>query len=105
MDLLRPATTVNIVASTAFAVVPPDRRSNGLTAGAAFVASGGYRLTGANPSTTLTANPEYWAGPPAIGEIQLVRTRPDAAPSVFEAGDLDYAPTTKTTRRDRLRRA
>jgi oligopeptide transport system substrate-binding protein len=96
VDLVRPATDfVNVVASTAFAVVPPGAGDpTSLRAGAAFVASGGYRLTGGDASTlTLTANPQYWAGPPPIGEIRLVTDLAGRSPvDVFEAGELDYAP-------------
>jgi ABC-type transport system substrate-binding protein len=96
VELARPASDfVNIVASTTFAVVPPGvGDSDTLRAGAAFVASGGYRLTGADASTlTLSANPHYWAGPPAIAEIRLVTDLRGRSPvEVFEAGELDYAP-------------
>ncbi len=58
------------------------------------MASGGYILSGGSDSgLTLTANPEYWAGKPAITTIELVgdlggRGSVDA----FSAGDVDYAP-------------
>ncbi len=94
VELLRPATDfVSVVASTAFAVVPPGfGDANSLRPGAEFRGSGGYRLAGADASTlTLTANPQYWAGPPAIGEIRLVTDIAGRSPvEVFEAGELDY---------------
>jgi ABC-type oligopeptide transport system substrate-binding subunit len=85
-----------IAASPTFAVVPPavGRDPAALLPGPAFVGSGGYLLAGtAVDGLTLKANPRYWAGPPAIGEITLVsdiggRSQVD----VFTAGDLDWAP-------------
>jgi oligopeptide transport system substrate-binding protein len=96
VDLVRPATDfVNIVASPTFGVVPPGMGSGPEAArpGPSFVASGGYVLSGTtSTSLTLTANPRYWAGEPAISTIELVgdlggRTAVDA----FEAGQIDYA--------------
>ncbi len=97
VDLVRPATDfVNIVAGPSFSVVPPgiDTDPGVLVPGRGFVASGGYILSGGTDSSlTLTANPNYWAGKPAITTIELVgdlggRGSVDA----FSAGDLDYAP-------------
>jgi hypothetical protein len=75
VDLVRPASDFpNIVAGPTFGVVPPGVDDDP----AAFepgklVASGGYiRPASANPVETLTANPHYWAGTPAIGTIELV---------------------------------
>ena len=96
VDLVRPAAEfVTVVASPTFSVVPPGvgRDADALLAGDGFVASGGYALTDATPSTmTLTANPAYWAGPPAIGEITVVNDLGGAsAVDAFEEGELDYA--------------
>ena len=97
VDLARPASDFpNIVAGPTFAVVPPGvgRDSSALLPGDGFVASGGYVLSGqTDTALTLTANPHYWAGTPAVETIQLVediggRTEVEA----FESGDLDYAP-------------
>jgi ABC-type transport system substrate-binding protein len=95
VDLVRPAAEfVTVVASPTFGIVPPSVGSdaNALQAGDAFVASGGYRLTEVTPSTmVLTANPAYWAGPPAIGEITVVNDLGGASGvDAFQAGDLDY---------------
>ena len=97
VDLVRPATDfVNIVAGPTFSVVPPGAGSGAtvLTPGPGFVGSGGYVATqqGAT-SLTLTANPHYWAGKPAITTIELVsdlggKSTVDA----FMAGDIDYTP-------------
>ena len=84
-----------IVAGSTFGVVPPgvDDRST-LEPGNAFVGSGGYRAVSANPtSIVLEANPEYWAGRPALANIALVTDLGGASPvAAFERGDVDYAP-------------
>ncbi len=85
-----------IAASPTLAVIPPGvgRDPAALQAGSAFVASGGYVLAGSSAtSLTLRANPNYWAGPPAIANVTLVsdiggRSTVD----VFTAGELDWAP-------------
>jgi oligopeptide transport system substrate-binding protein len=87
---------VNIVTSPTFAVVPEaiDDDPDALVAGEGFVASGGYRLVSGTPSTLeLEANPEYWAGSPALGGITIVTDLGGASPvEAFEDGDVDYAP-------------
>lgn len=97
VDLARPASDFpNIVSGPTFAVVPPGVGTNpaALEPSSSFVASGGYVLTGTTDTgLTLTANPRYWAGQPAIGTIELVgdlggRSEVDA----FQANELDYAP-------------
>jgi len=97
VDLARPASDFpNIVSGPTFAVVPPGVGSNpaALEPGASFVASGGYVLSGTTDTgLSLTANPHYWAGRPAISTIELVgdlggRSEVDA----FQADELDYAP-------------
>jgi ABC-type oligopeptide transport system substrate-binding subunit len=97
VDLVRPASDFpNIVAGPTFAVVPPavgqDERA--LLPGGGFVASGGYVLSAASESgLTLTANPHYWAGPPAVSTIELIEDLGGASPvAAFEADELDYAP-------------
>jgi len=95
VDLVRPAGDfVDIVASPSFAVVPPGIDGTAdRAAGDAFVASGGYRLVeSAADHLTLRANPNYWAGPPAVDEIRLVSDLGGRSPvEAFQAGDLDYA--------------
>ncbi len=95
VDLVRPATDfVNIVAGPSFSVVPPGVGSGAaaLAPGAGFVASGGYTLSGESATgLTMTANPRYWAGKPAITTIELVSDLGGRGPvDAFAAGDLDY---------------
>jgi ABC-type transport system substrate-binding protein len=95
VDLVRPATDfVNIVAGPTFSVVPPGvgEGAAALTPGHDFVASGGYTLSGETASgLTLTANPRYWAGKPAVTTIELVGDLGGKGPvDAFAAGDLDY---------------
>ena len=95
VDLVRPATDfVNIVAGPSFSVVPPGVGSDAsaLKAGAGFVASGGYILASATDAGLgLKANPRYWAGPPAITDIELVSDLGGkSVVDAFTAGDLDY---------------
>jgi len=95
VDLIRPATDfVNIVAGPTFSVVPPGIATgvSALAAGPGFVGSGGYTLTADTPTEmTLTANPHYWAGKPAITTIDLITDLSGRDPvTAFSAGDLDY---------------
>ena len=97
VDLVRPASDFpNIVSGPVFGIVPPGVGDDpaALAPGDDFVASGGYVLTGETGSgLTLTANPRYWAGEPAIRTIELVTDlggRSEVA--AFEADELDYAP-------------
>jgi ABC-type transport system substrate-binding protein len=95
VDLVRPAAEfVTVVASPTFGIVPPGvgQDANALRAGEAFVASGGYVLTDATPTEmTLTANPSYWAGTPAIDTITVVTDPGTGGVDAFQSGDLDYA--------------
>ncbi len=95
--LTRPAADfLAIAASPTLAVVPPSvgRDTAALVPGPAFVGSGGYLLAGtASDGYTLRANPHYWAGAPAIGEITLVSDIGGRSPvDVFAAGELDWTP-------------
>ncbi|HEV8280375.1 MAG TPA: peptide ABC transporter substrate-binding protein [Candidatus Limnocylindrales bacterium] len=96
VELLRPAADFPaIVAGSTFGVVPPGiDEPRALDPGHAFVASGGYRPVSADASAiVLAANPEYWAGRPALPNITLVTDVGGKSPvAVFEGGDLDYAP-------------
>jgi oligopeptide transport system substrate-binding protein len=96
VDLVRPASDFpNIVSGPTFAIVPPGvgRDPDALEAGG-FVASGGYVLTNeTGTGLTLTANPHYWAGPPAIATIEMVGDLGgESEVAAFEAGQLDYTP-------------
>ena len=97
VELVRPATDfASIVSSPTFAVVPPGVGSSptALQPGADFVGSGGYVATAQSATgMTLTANPHYWAGTPAITTDRAARTLGGESPvEAFEAGDLDYTP-------------
>ena len=97
VDLVRPASDFpNIVAGPTFAVVPPGvgQDPDALAAGDGFVASGGYILIGeTDAGLTLSANPRYWAGPPAITTIEMIGDLGgESEVAAFEAGALDYAP-------------
>lgn len=96
VELTRPAADfINVVAGPSFAIVPPGIDDPAaLTPGASFVASGGYTLAAAGAGTTsLRANPRYWAGPPPTSEIELVHDLGGrSSVAVFEAGEIDYAP-------------
>ena len=93
--LVRPASDfVEVVTSPTFGIVPPG--ADGAAAyrpGDGFVGSGGYVAAAETPDgITLKANPEYWAGEPAITTIELVADLGGrSAVEVFEDGDLDYA--------------
>jgi oligopeptide transport system substrate-binding protein len=95
VDLDRPSSEFpSIVAGPTFGVVPPTIDGPGaLRAGDGFVASGGYRLAAETDSEmTLAANPNYWAGKPALGTITVVTDLGGASPvEGFESGELDYA--------------
>jgi len=85
-----------IAASPTLAVVPSSvgRDPAALRPGPSFVASGGYVLAGRSPTAyTLTANPHYWAGPPAITDVEIVTDLGVTSPvDAFLAGSLDWTP-------------
>lgn len=85
----------SVVASSTFAVVPPSVGTDpaALRPGA-FVASGAYVLVSASrEGLTLKANPNYWAGRPAIGTINLRTTLSGRSPvAEFKADAVDYTP-------------
>jgi oligopeptide transport system substrate-binding protein len=95
VDLVRPSSEFPaIVAGTTFGIVPPGIDDPAaLRPGDRFVASGGYRLVDASASElTLEANPNYWAGMPALGRITVLTDLGGASPvERFESGDVDYA--------------
>jgi ABC-type oligopeptide transport system substrate-binding subunit len=97
VDLVRPAADfVTVVASPTFAVVPPSmtRAPAEQQPSDSFVASGGYRLVGETATgLTLQANPRYWAGEPAVTDIEIVTDLGGRSPvAAFEDDELDYAP-------------
>ncbi len=85
-----------LAASPTLAVVPPGVGTDpaALRPGSGFVASGGYILTAVTSTEMdLTANPHYWAGPPAIASVALVSDLGGKDPiDAFSAGDVDYMP-------------
>ena len=92
VELTRPAADfVTVVAGPSFAIVPPDIEAQ---RPGSFVGSGGYTVEADDGrTTTLRANPRYWAGEPAIAEVELVHDIGGRSPvQEFEAGDVDYAP-------------
>ncbi len=96
VDLVDPAADFPAIASSpTLAVVPPDLDSKpALLKPGSFVGSGAYVLSGlTSTETTLTANPHYWAGKPALATVHLVSSTGGANPvDLFQAGELDYAP-------------
>lgn len=97
VSLTRPAADlVAVVAGPSFGVVPRSAGTDRaiFQPGPAFVGSGGYVLSGvASDGLTLSANPHYWAGPPAISTITLVSDLARASGTqAFANGKLDYAP-------------
>lgn len=89
--LVRPAGDFpSIVASPTFAIVPPN--FGGQVQAAGFVGSGGYLLSAVSATgITLTANPRYWAGRPAIGTLHLASDlNGKNAVQAFADGDVDY---------------
>lgn len=94
VDLERPGSDFPAIAAGAiFGVVPPDVRQGDAVAGSpGGVVSGGYSIADVSASEiTLTANPRYWAGTPAIETIHLLLDIGGRSPvAAFEAGDVDY---------------
>jgi oligopeptide transport system substrate-binding protein len=94
--LTRPATDFpTIVAGPTFAIVPPSMGDGGAPLAAADVSigSGGYVVGAATAEkTTLTANPRYWAGVPAIATVELLHDIGGrSSVAAFEDGDVDLA--------------
>jgi ABC-type oligopeptide transport system substrate-binding subunit len=84
-----------IVSSAPFAVVPPSAGDGEISpTPGTLVGSGGYTLQQIDPDAyTLKANPNYWAGKPAIETVRMVITLNGGSPvEAFESGTLDVAP-------------
>ena len=96
VDLTNPSADFPAIAtSPTLAVVPPDLSSDpNLLEPGTFVGSGAYVVSGlTDTETTLTANPRYWAGKPAIATVHLLSSTAGNSPvDMFQAGDLDYTP-------------
>jgi ABC-type transport system substrate-binding protein len=86
-----------IASNPTLAVVPPDIDSNpAVLRQGTFVGSGGYVVSAiTSTETTLTANPHYWAGTPAITTVHLLSS-PSSNGEIadFQSGKLDYTPVT-----------
>jgi oligopeptide transport system substrate-binding protein len=78
--------------SPALAVVPPGIDPDGATTRpGSFVGSGGYVLSSVDSSgLALTANPHYWAGPPAIARATVVTGTAGGPLAGFRDGSVDY---------------
>jgi ABC-type oligopeptide transport system substrate-binding subunit len=84
-----------IVSGAPFAVVPPSVGDGEIIPHpGTLVGSGGYTLEGIDAdSFTLTANPRYWAGEPAIGTVRMLTTLNGGSPvDAFVAGNVDVTP-------------
>lgn len=79
-------------ASPTLAVVPPGIETGASMRPGTFVGSGGYVLAAAGDTAlTLEANARYWAGPPALGRIEMITDLAGESPVTrFEDGLLDY---------------
>lgn len=79
-------------ASPTLAVVPPGIETGTSLRPGTFVGSGGYVLAATGDTAlTLEANARYWAGPPALGRIEMVTDLAGESPvTLFEDGRLDY---------------
>jgi ABC-type transport system substrate-binding protein len=81
-----------IVASPSFGIVPPSVwRDHGSVPPTDQVVSGAYSITAATSAElTMTANPRYWGGPPALTTIHVILDIGGRSPvAAFEAGDVD----------------
>ncbi len=84
-----------IVSSAPFAIVPPGVGDAEIVPEPGNqVGSGGYVLSSMDDtSIVLTANPHYWAGPPAIETVRMITTLAGESPvDAFAAGDVDVTP-------------
>ena len=96
VDMTSPADDFPAIASSpTLAIVPPglDSKPSLLEPGT-FVGSGGYIVTAITTTeTTLTANPHYWAGKPAITTVHLLSSASSNGELAdFQSGKLDYTP-------------
>lgn len=84
-----------IVSGSPFAIVPPSVGEEVITPDpGSLVGSGGYTLERLDPDVfELKANPNYWAGKPAIETVRVLTTIGGQSPvDAFAAGDLDVTP-------------
>jgi oligopeptide transport system substrate-binding protein len=84
-----------IVSGAPFAIVPASAtNAEIIPTPANFVGSGGYTLSQVVAGLyVLTANPNYWAGKPAIETVRMLTTLATRGPvDAFAAGDVDVTP-------------
>jgi oligopeptide transport system substrate-binding protein len=92
VELEHPASHFPAVAATptAFVVPPAADASLDWQSVNDFVGSGPYVVDGVDGTTLiLTANREYVAGPPPIGQIDWMADLDQSAPEAFVAGEVD----------------
>ena len=97
-----------IVSSAPFAVVPPSVGDGEIIArprGASSAAAATPSSASTRTLWTLKANPDYWAGKPAIETVRMLTTLNGQSPvDAFVAGTLDVTPDQlQRCRLDRLR--
>lgn len=95
VEFRRPASYfVAVTASPSLAVLPASRADDrpGRELPADLVVSGAYLPVEQTPTAIrLEANERYWAGPPAIGTIELLTDLEGQSPvALFEAQRVDY---------------
>jgi oligopeptide transport system substrate-binding protein len=81
-----------IAASPTFGILPPSVwRDRGSIPPTNQVVSGAYTITAATSAElTMTANPRYWAGTPALTTVHVILDIGGRSPvAAFEAGDVD----------------
>ena len=84
-----------IVSGAPFAIVPASAtNAEIIPTPANFVGSGGYTLSQVVAGLyVLTANPNYWAGKPAIETVRMLTTLATGGPvDAFAAGDVNVTP-------------
>ncbi len=84
-----------IVSGAPFAIVPSSVGDAEIAPSPGdMIGSGGYTLERVDPDVfELRANPNYWAGKPAIETVRMVTSIGGMSPvDAFAAGDLDVAP-------------
>ncbi len=94
VDFTRPASWFPAAAaSPTLAIVPPTLpdAAGGPVLPDGLVVSGAYVPSAQDDKGfLLTANPHYWAGTPAIGQIQQVTSLDGGSVDAFQAGDVDF---------------
>ena len=84
-----------IVSGAPFAIVPRSTDNREIVPDpAGFVGSGGYVLSAVEQDAfVLKANPNYWAGKPAIQTVRMLNNLGGKGPvDAFAAGDVDVTP-------------